>query len=663
MNGQFIYRTMRLLETSSKENRNKVRIAISGQSIANPVNQWTHELINFLRDKYQYADIEFENFAVGGFSTQILWKKTHNDIKRFLPDLIILVVTGSHYDYEKIIQIVRDNSISEMLLVTNHYTGDENEWADQMSYVHIPKLAEKYGLELLEIRSKWRQYFIDKGLSYASVLTDHVHLNDEGQNLMLEFVKQAFVYDPAWGETYAEPAEIYDVGKNILWKNGVLELSFNGNAVFAVVEENVKSAATVMVNGKRPSEMESNYYHTPVYANEDYWYAGGFLKLEQNQIPGEANYTIDFTEFNDKEEAAYRYTMSRNGHPLKGEGTNTSTLDGAYWSVDPNDFFNGYPIRETIPKQYSFHSKMMCRDGFVCSGGNETGYSVIPLIRNLDSLIGNTIAITAIESNHVPNIKKLIVHDPLKNPVLINRMKESDAIRTAEKWARTEGENKGKKRLHFMGDSITHGKGPNEASDSHGSYRYPIWKKFIDHNIDVEFVGTQTDNHVEQYTYPDYNGQVFDRTHQSKYGIMIREQNINLPYILAETEPDIAVILLGGNDLGEMAGNVKMKLNEIRQRMVKMINLYRTKNPFIHIYVAEHFSYWEPFPEMNQVFKNIAKEMTLSASPVSTIETIRDWVSQPDETDTCTVDWVHPNERGDHMLADKIFEGIRHEFK
>lgn len=663
MNGQFIYRTMHLLETSNEERRNKVRIAISGQSIANSVNRWTHGLIDYLRRKYKYADIEFENFAVGGFSTQILWKKTHNDIKRFLPDLVILVVTGSHYDYEKAIQIIRDNSIAEMLLITNHYTGIEDDWADKMSFVHIPKLAEKYGLELLEIRSKWKQYFIDHSLAYSSVLTDEVHLNERGQDLMLEFVKQGLVYDSKWGKDYIEPVEIYEVGKDIFWENGVLQVSFNGNAVFAVIEEDTKSAATVLVNGQRPSETDSNYYHTPVYTNEDYWYAGGFLKLEQNKIPGEAHYTIDFTRFYDGEKPAYTFTMSRNGNPLKGEGSDISTLDGEYWSVDPDDFFNGYPIRESVPKQYSFHSKMICRDGFICTGSNGSSQNIIPLIKNLQSVIGNTIVITAIESNNVPNIKKLIVHNPLENPNIINRMTEEKAICTAKKWAKGEFRDQGKVKLQFMGDSITHGKGPNMGMDSHGSYRYPLWKKLIDNEINVQFVGTETENHVAPYVYPDYNGHVFDPTHQSKYGIMIREQNLNLPYAFAEVEVDIVIILLGDNDLREMTGDIRIKLNTMNDRMKKMIHLYRAENADIHIYLVEHFSYWEPFPEINQMFKNLAEEMNLPNSPIHTIETIKGWVSKPNSKGTCTVDWVHPNGRGDQLLADRIYNAIQHEFK
>ena len=78
-----IAKTMYLLETSTVAKPNTVRIAVTGQSISDSNNVWVPNLITWLRGKYPTANIIFQNFAIGGFATQTLYKRVPNDMASF----------------------------------------------------------------------------------------------------------------------------------------------------------------------------------------------------------------------------------------------------------------------------------------------------------------------------------------------------------------------------------------------------------------------------------------------------------------------------------------------------------------------------------------------------------------------------------------------------
>ena len=51
--------------------------------------------------------------------------------------------------------------------------------------------------------------------------------------------------------------------------------------------------------------------------------------------------------------------------------------------------------------------------------------------------------------------------------------------------------------------------------------------------------------------------------------------------------------------------------------------------------------------------------LAIYRSPVIAVSTAEGWISKPDREGTCTVDWVHPNPKGDAHIAARVFAAIR----
>jgi hypothetical protein len=64
--------TLHLLASSTPGHRDKVHMIIYGQSISE--QGWWLKVKDYILKEYPYADVAIENLAIGGFSSQLLWK-------------------------------------------------------------------------------------------------------------------------------------------------------------------------------------------------------------------------------------------------------------------------------------------------------------------------------------------------------------------------------------------------------------------------------------------------------------------------------------------------------------------------------------------------------------------------------------------------------------
>src|SRR6187455_1641388 len=85
--GRNIQRTMRLLAESTAERPNTVRILFYGQSITEQA--WTKLVAADLKSRFPHADLIIENWALGGFASQMLVKCVETDVVSFQPDLLV----------------------------------------------------------------------------------------------------------------------------------------------------------------------------------------------------------------------------------------------------------------------------------------------------------------------------------------------------------------------------------------------------------------------------------------------------------------------------------------------------------------------------------------------------------------------------------------------
>jgi hypothetical protein len=270
--GRYTSRTMHLLHFSAPEHRNIVRILVYGQSISE--QKWWLEVKRAVKERFPNADIIMENKAIGGFSTQYLFKTVEMDVGVFYPDLVLLHIYGNNNDYEKVLRTIRSRTSAEVAIMTDHYTG-ENRWSDTMSYHILPALAEKYKCDIINIRDPWKRYLKDNNLEAKALLRDEVHLNDFGNYLMAELVKPLFCYKSSFG---ADPFGLLSAitkESGMLFHGDTIFLPFSGNRADIIFDTSgflPDDSLEVLLDGKVPSSYQGTYYLTrPSNSKGDSW--------------------------------------------------------------------------------------------------------------------------------------------------------------------------------------------------------------------------------------------------------------------------------------------------------------------------------------------------------------------------------------------------------
>jgi hypothetical protein len=236
--GLGIQRTMRLLSSSTAENRNPVRILFYGQSIIK--QDWWKSVAADLRFRFPHADLKIENRAISGFDSTWIAKTAEHDVYPFYPDLIIIHVYGEPESYELLLKHIRGRTTAEVLLLNDfpkrHPAGpvsksvDREAWWDhEMNTVHLPKLAQKYSCGLLDVRTPWGRYLDQTGLKASDMLTDGVHPNEMGEELLATFLKRYLIVRSE-GESPLSQGMV-NIHKNPSWDGKTLRLEFTGNRV------------------------------------------------------------------------------------------------------------------------------------------------------------------------------------------------------------------------------------------------------------------------------------------------------------------------------------------------------------------------------------------------------------------------------------------------
>jgi hypothetical protein len=278
--GRNIQRAMRLMATSTPERRNTVRVLFYGQSITE--QGWWKLVADDLRARFPHADLVIENRALGGFASQLLVKTAETDLYASQPDLLIIHVYGSHDKYEDILRRARERTCAEILQQNDHLTKAENfseptdpakatiqagNWDAFMNHNWLPGLARKYGTELCDQRSLWKQYLRDYELEPKALLKDNVHLNARGEFLMAKIVQSYLRYDPKLGPSPAEEwVKTIEAGKDASWTGGKLRVEFEGNRVDVICKPGVTGAVSAQIDGKKPSEFPELYGFTRALA-------------------------------------------------------------------------------------------------------------------------------------------------------------------------------------------------------------------------------------------------------------------------------------------------------------------------------------------------------------------------------------------------------------
>lgn len=341
--GRYTSRTLNLLQTSTPEKPNTVKILVYGQSIS--VQDWWFEVKKAIVTRFPSADLIMENRAIGGFSSQILCKTVEMDVSTFYPDLVLLHIYGSNIAYDSVLYTIRSRTAAEVAIQTDHFAG-ENAWSDTMSYHFLPVLAEKYKCDLINIRDPWKKYLADNHLSPKDLLKDDIHLNKHGEFLMGELIKPLFQYKSKFEPDPFGLCTVYLPGKDFDLKNGKIEMPFNGNKVDIILSEpNSKSTFEVLLDGKRPSTFQGTYFMTRPYSDENKswpWTLPAMIRVGHENLWVEEEWTCKFTEaIAPYEDFTYEISGSVSGKDGTGKGSEDFVSPSKRVIINKGDAENG----------------------------------------------------------------------------------------------------------------------------------------------------------------------------------------------------------------------------------------------------------------------------------------------------------------------------------
>jgi lysophospholipase L1-like esterase len=206
-------------------------------------------------------------------------------------------------------------------------------------------------------------------------------------------------------------------------------------------------------------------------------------------------------------------------------------------------------------------------------------------------------------------------------------------------------------RLLPLGDSITHG------GQGHASYRYRLWQRLLQSGRDVDLVGLQSQidggDPPNLAWYPDYSTW-FDRDHEGHWGWRTDQIAAILPGVLTATLPDVVIVHLGTNDVGQ-SGAAGVANAEANLRGI--VGLVRAARPGIPILLAQvvpigpgtsYFANAGEITTLNAAIAAIAADSNRVDAPVA-------WVDQHTGFDLGTMmqpDGLHPDTTGENRMAE-----------
>jgi hypothetical protein len=275
--GNHIQRTMRLLETSTPERRNRVKILFYGQSIIG--QNWWKSIVADLTARYPHADIIAENPSIGGFQSDMLKDTMYADCYTANADLICFHDYGTKdAEMEEMFTNMRKLTTAEVVAFTHHFMF-QNGWEKGQTKDSelIARMSAGLSFECVDIRTNWKKYMEATKTEAGTFLKDGVHLNMAGEALWLKFALPHFQArseaSPCWrrwvkvytpdGKPFAADKQEYPSGSTSL--AGPVKLSFEGTRVDVIADAvagQKLGTAKILIDGKAPSAYPELYVAT-----------------------------------------------------------------------------------------------------------------------------------------------------------------------------------------------------------------------------------------------------------------------------------------------------------------------------------------------------------------------------------------------------------------
>ena len=192
-------------------------------------------------------------------------------------------------------------------------------------------------------------------------------------------------------------------------------------------------------------------------------------------------------------------------------------------------------------------------------------------------------------------------------------------------------------------------------SDAEGyeSYRYELWKKCVQNNFQIDFIGQQFDDG----TYPNFMGVSFDRDHEGIGGIESEGVLNNIEEVLLQTNVLDAVLLcvggndlLGGDDPQTVIDNIALIIDEIQNRFPNIIIFLEQIAPANNETMTNDLSL--KLSEFNDLIYQTATAYSNQNTSVIAVDMNTNF------TVNLLADDVHYNQDGAVFVAEQYFSSI-----
>jgi lysophospholipase L1-like esterase len=205
-------------------------------------------------------------------------------------------------------------------------------------------------------------------------------------------------------------------------------------------------------------------------------------------------------------------------------------------------------------------------------------------------------------------------------------------------------------RILPLGDSITQG------GQGHASYRYALWFALVQGGYAVDFVGSRDflngGGAPDPGLYPSYFTS-FDREHEGYWGYRTDEIAPLAQGLAAAVQPDIALVHLGTNDIGQQ-GAAGVANADTNLRLI--IQGLRAAVPGITVLLARvvpigpgtsYFTNAAQVGPLNAVIDDVAADLDTPASPIEVVDLDAGF----DLGTMMQTDGLHPDADGEAFMA------------
>jgi hypothetical protein len=244
------------------DNTPPIRVLIYGQSITG--QPWSRLAVQDAANQSPKREWVISNRSIGGVTAEYLVGIAEAELYPFNPDLLIFHAYGDTNAYVRLIREVRARTTAEVVLVNDHYADWDRglfpglgEWNGST----LPALAESERVCIADVRTRWRQVLLERGLPISALLQDNVHPNADGQVVLGEVLRSRLT-GPAsipLQDPYDNPrvrrivrAEAPDAPSE--WR-----VQFHGNRIVGRIPPG--AAASVQIDGQPPGSTIAGRVH------------------------------------------------------------------------------------------------------------------------------------------------------------------------------------------------------------------------------------------------------------------------------------------------------------------------------------------------------------------------------------------------------------------